>query len=134
MLQQIGRVLNWFPGNSALTKGLRPRLAKTQEALATGETPKSFITIRLDTKWSDMLDPGDTVSVSISKDPNNPNIVGYARVKSVKKTRISELTISELRKNIGAKNRKQVLKDMKSVYKGRFIIHGEIITVIELEA
>ena len=133
MLKPIGNVLNWYSKDPLLIRGLRDKLTLTAEFTS---PRRRFVTIRLGTKWLDKLNPHSCVSISISDDPNNPRVIGYARVRSVKKTIISALTEDELRKNIGAKTRKQVQLDMQSVYNnGQSFIHpNELITVIELEA
>ena len=136
MLQPVGRILNWHANNDKLTRGLKTKLTKIPDFTTSHRKFNRFVTIRLNIKWSDRLNPGDCVSVSISDDTANPNIFGYARVRSVKKTRIAHLTTSDLNKNIGAKTRRQVLSDMQSVYNnGSWLINpATIVSVIELES
>lgn len=132
MLKTVGPVLNWYTKDPLWSRRLREKLTLTPE-FDSPHRRKRFITIRLGTKWLDKLNPHSCVSVSISNNPGISHVIGYAQVRSVKKTTISALTNSELKKNIGAKTRKQVQSDMQSVY-GKFIHLGELITVIELEA
>ena len=118
-------VLNWYGENEQLTEGLNEKLTDKKD---------SFITIRLGNKYANLLNPGDEVAISVSDNPENPNIVGFAKVGVIKKAILIDLQIQEesLEKNIGAKNWDQVLHDMRSVYGHNRVSEFSTITVIEL--
>ena len=116
-------VLNWYAKESRLTTSLVDQL---------NEGHKAFSTIRRGNKWADRLNPDETVAISISDDPNFPNVVGYAIVLRVIKTNISILSEENLRNNIGAKNKHQVVEDMRAAYQDNMINEYSLISVIEL--
>ena len=127
----MATLLNWHSSNKRLIKGLRARVKKS-ETLIDGNT--RFTTVRLGTKWLDKLNPGDYVAVSVSNDLDKPNVIGYALVKSVSKTRLHLMDDNDFKLNIGAKKAFRVFQDMKSVYGDGKVTIYSIVTVIELES
>ena len=129
------KVLNWYARDKKLTRGLRKLLSKRKVT----ENYRSFVTIRHGSKWADKLNPGDTVAISISDDPQKPSIIGYAEVGSVKKVILFNLGSldhslkEDLKDNIGAKDWSEVLIDMRSVY-GNHVGLYDTISIIRLVA
>ena len=95
--------------------------------------PKVFVTIRLGPKWADKLHLEQGIKISISDDPSKPKVIGYARVLSISKKLMTNITNQELRKNIGAKNILQIYNDMAAVYKKKKVSLFSVVSVIELE-
>ncbi len=119
-------VLNWYAKNRRLIAGLKKKLH-------TKELFDPFVTMRLGPKWANKLNPGDRVAISVSDNPEKPNIIGYAEVVRVSKYLIFFLDKhpEDLAKNIGAKSWSQVLLDMQSVY-GPSVNLYSTISIIEL--
>ena len=127
----MATLLNWYPSSKRLTSGLKAKVKKS-ETLIDGKT--RFTTVRLGTKWLDKLNPGDYVAVSVSDDPDQPNVIGYALVKSVSKTRLHLMNDNDLKLNIGAKKVERAYQDMQSVYGEDRVNVYSVVTVIELES
>lgn len=115
-------VLNWYGKDNKMIKGLANKL----------KAGKSFVTIRLGSKWANKLDPLQRIAISISDDPAVNKIIGYARVVLVKKVNIENLSKKDLARNIGAKTKKDVWKALESVYKMRVNYPLAMISVLEL--
>ena len=115
------RVLNWFEKNKDYTKNLEKILA----------SDKTFITIRLGSKWADLLNPGDVVKISVSDNPAKPKIIGKAIVVLLKKVRLIHLSEEDLKINIGAKNIEGVFCALEDVY-GTRVSTRSVISVIGL--
>jgi protein involved in polysaccharide export with SLBB domain len=122
-------ILNWYEKN-CWVRDLRKLFSRKREMEELGET---FVTMRLGSKWTDRLKPGDKVAISVSNDPNNANVIGYAGVISVKKVSLLHLSKNDLKKNIGSKSKDSVHKDMEKIYK-RAIPWDETVSVLELVA
>ncbi len=118
-------VLNWYAKEPRMVRGLRTAMSKKRGA-------EYFVTLRLGTKWAQRLNPGKKVAISVSDDPGKPNILGYALVVSVAKKELFDLSLDDLRRNIGARNCDQVFQDMQAAYSTRRVFYTSIITVIEL--
>ena len=119
-------VLNWYAKDKKMTAGLRGCFRKRK-----GKQKKNFVTIRRGDDWGKGLRPGDTVAISISDDPANPNVIGCAVVVAISLSDISHLEKDALKKNIGAKNWKRVLRDMKEVYGESAVVKSSTVTVME---
>lgn len=124
-------IMNWYSHNKNLTGGLKTRIKKSRTLI---DRETRFTTIRLGTKWLNKLNPGDYVAISISDNPDKPNVIGYALVKSVSKTKLYLMNDSDFKLNIGAKTALKAFQDMKSVYGEKKVDIYSIVTVIELES
>jgi len=124
-------VLNWYD-NSKFTEGLREIFKKK------GQQP-TFITMRLGEKWAKKLIAvpapiGYVVHISISNDPDNPNVIGQAMIESVRLGSVESFVRDRaiLEKNIGAKTWRRALKDIAKAYGIPKVSLGMTLTVIEL--
>lgn len=125
-------VLNWYARPKRLTRGLRKLFRGKIKTIVEGrEKFPSFITIRLGPKWASKLNPGDRVAISISDDPNKPNIIGYAEVGDVSKKTLFFMESKDLEKNIGAKAFRELFMDLQSVY-GSGVSVFSTISIIDL--
>ncbi|GEM_PF-6427982 len=118
------QILTWYGRNESWTKELRELIAK--------KDPSGFVTMRLGTKWADRLNPGTRIALSISDNPQQPNVIGHARVRTAKKGVIRMLDTVELTNNIGANTREGVLAAMQEVYQDPAINMDSTITVLDL--
>ena len=124
--------LNWYD-NGAFTEGLREIFKKKRKT-------RTFITMRLGDKWARRLigassSPiGNVINISISNDPEKPNVIGQAMVASVRVGYVERMTTDRaiLAKNIGAKTWRHALKDMANAYDIPKVSPNMILTVMEL--
>ena len=119
-------VLNWFAKNRRMTQGLRALFKKRRG----NRPPESFVTIRLGGKWFRKVTGNRTVLVSISNNPEKPDIVGHAKVLC-SQIGLLKYFSDELAKNIGAKTIAQAAKDMSAAY-GLKVTPESVVTVLEL--
>ena len=117
--------LNWFD-NRKFTARLR-RLCKEKDGVA--------CTIRLGPKWADKFNPGDFVKISISNDPNQPKIIGQAKIVAIEKIFLKDLVERGmiLERNIGATKFNDVCKTLRRVYGKEKVNQLFVISIICLD-
>lgn len=111
-------LLNWYSSNEDLVKGLREAFVESSTDAKDATDEPVLLTIRDGTKYADKLNPGDLVDVSISNNPEEPNVIGRGTVLATKKGTIAFFAGKGeyLGDNIGAKTWPQVRRDMDRVY------------------
>ena len=123
------RILNWYPRKRSVVEYLKHLFGS--EVLESGEDV--FVTMRLGSKWADQLYPGDLIAISISENPEQPNILGYAEILETSKTHVGWLRHDEdLAKNIGAKTRIGIAKAMSEIYQ-KEVLHTSTVSMLRLK-
>lgn len=117
--------INWF-NDPNFTRNLREIFKSVSRA------KEPFKTIRLGDKWANTLSPDIVVEITIGNLNESAEVIGECAVCSVLKTKIMWLREEDLRLNLGAKAKQNVLIAMQKVYAPQQVSMDSIITVIEL--